>query len=47
MFKFIKAWWKEVTMTESERIDAYLANSEDLVDLERRQRELRSRGFNA
>jgi len=47
MFKFIKAWWKEVTMTESERVEAYLSQSEDMVDLERRQRELRSRGFNA
>lgn len=47
MFDIIKKWFKTATMTERERIDAYLGQSEDLIDLERRQRELRARGFNA
>jgi hypothetical protein len=47
MFRFIKTWFKNATMTERERIDAYLAQSVSLADLERRQRELQSRGFNA
>ena len=47
MFKLIKAWWKEITMTEEERVYRYLAESESLVELEYRQRELRSRGFRA
>jgi hypothetical protein len=47
MFDAIKKWFKSVTMTERERIDAYLADSVSLADLERRQRELQSRGYNA
>jgi hypothetical protein len=47
MFDAIKKWFKSVTMTEHERIDAYLADSVSLADLERRQRELQSRGYNA
>jgi hypothetical protein len=47
MFDAIKKWVKSVTMTERERIDAYLADSVSLADLERRQRELQSRGYNA
>jgi len=42
MLKAIKKFFKNITMSESER---YLANSVDLVDLERRQRELRTKGF--
>lgn len=47
MWAAIKEWFRSLTMTDAERVEAYLAQSEDLVDLERRQRELRSRGFNA
>lgn len=47
MFKVIKTWFKEVTMTQEERNYRYLSESESLVDLEYRQRELRSRGYNA
>ena len=47
MFKFVKKWFKNATMTESQRIDAYLAQSVSLADLERRQRELQARGLNA
>lgn len=47
MFKAIKTWFKEVTMTQEERNYRYLSESESLVDLEYRQRELRSRGYNA
>lgn len=47
MLASVKKWFRGLTMTERERIDAYLAQSVDLVDLERRQRELRVRGFNA
>ena len=47
MFNAIKKWFKSITMTERERIDAYLADSVSLADLERRQRELQSRGYNA
>jgi hypothetical protein len=47
MFDAIKKWFKSITMTERERIDAYLADSVSLADLERRQRELQSRGYNA
>ena len=46
MFNAIKKWFKSITMTERERIDAYLADSVSLADLERRQRELQSRGYN-
>ena len=47
MFDAIKKWFKSITMTERERIDAYLADSVSLADLERRQRELQSRDYNA
>lgn len=47
MFKAIKKWFNSITMTDSQRRDAYLADSVSLADLERRQRELQSRGFNA
>jgi hypothetical protein len=47
MFKAIVKWFRSATMTEKERIDAYLADSVSLADLERRQRELQSRGINA
>lgn len=47
MFDAIKKWFKSITMTERERINAYLADSVSLADLERRQRELQSRGYNA
>ena len=47
MFDAIKKWFKSLTMTDAQRIEAYLAESVSLADLERRQRELRSRGFNA
>jgi Protein of unknown function (DUF3563) len=44
MFKrLFKNWF----MTDQERIEKYLSESVDLVDLERRQKELRLRGFNA
>tara|TARA_S200002703_G_scaffold64346_1_gene55671 strand:- start:464 stop:592 length:129 start_codon:yes stop_codon:yes gene_type:complete len=40
MFKFIKNLFKPV-----DPIEAYLANSEDLVDLERRMQELKRKGI--
>jgi len=42
MIQAIKKFFRNITMSESER---YLANSVDLVDLERRQRKLRTKGF--
>lgn len=47
MLRYLSKWFRSVTMTEKERIDAYLADSVSLADLERRQRELQSRGINA
>lgn len=47
MLKLVKNWFKRVTMSDSQRRDAYLAQSASLADLERRQRELQSRGYNA
>lgn len=47
MFKAMSKWFRSVTMSEKDRIEAYLADSVSLADLERRQRELQSRGFNA
>ena len=47
MFKVIKAWFKELTLTDAERNYRYLCQSESLIDLEYRQRELRARGYNA
>lgn len=47
MLKSIKKWFKNATMSERERVDAYLAESVSLADLERRQRELQNRGYNA
>lgn len=47
MMKILAKWFRSVTMTEKERIDAYLAESISLADLERRQRELQNRGYNA
>ena len=47
MFDAIKKWFKSVTMTDAQRIDAYLSDSVSLADLERRQRDLQSRGYNA
>ena len=44
MFKrLFKGWFK----TDGERIEEYLSESVDLVDLERRQKELRLRGYSA
>lgn len=47
MIKVIRKWFRKATMSENDRIEAYLADSVSLADLERRQRELQSRGFNA
>lgn len=41
--KLFKGWYK----TDKERIEEYLAQSVDLADVERRQKELRLRGYNA
>lgn len=42
-----KRLFKNLFKTDSERIAEYLNDSVDLADLERRQRELRLRGYNA
>lgn len=42
-----KRLFKSLFKTDSERIAEYLNDSVDLADLERRQRELRLRGYNA
>lgn len=47
MMRVIREWLRSVTMSEKDRIDAYLADSVSLADLERRQRELQNRGYNA
>jgi hypothetical protein len=47
MWRFVKSWFKAITITDKERINAYLAESVSLADLERRQRELQTRGFKA
>jgi len=47
MFKAIIKWFSSINVSEKERIEAYLADSVSLADLERRQRELQSRGYNA
>lgn len=47
MLTSIKKWFKSVTMTDRERVEAYLAQSVSLADLERRQRELQARGYMA
>lgn len=42
MFKTLfKSWFK----TDQERVDDYLSQSVSLADLERRQKELRLRGY--
>lgn len=45
--KILAKWFKSVTMSDKDRIEAYLAESISLADLERRQRELQNRGYNA
>jgi hypothetical protein len=47
MMKILAKWFKSVTMSDKDRIEAYLAESISLADLERRQRELQNRGYNA
>ena len=42
MIQAIKKFFKNITMSDDER---YLAKSVDLVDLERRQRKLQTKGF--
>ena len=41
--KFFKRWY----MTDQEKVEEYLSHSVSLYDLERRQKELRLRGYNA
>jgi len=42
MISLFKKWWKTTRMSPIER---YLAQSTDLVELERRQRQLMLKGF--
>ena len=42
MINAIKKWWKQIRQDPIER---YLANSSDLVELERRQKELLRKGI--
>lgn len=42
MIKAIKKWWKT---SRQDPIERYLANSSDLVELERRQKELMRKGI--
>jgi len=42
MFKMFKLWW---TRSQMSQIEKYLSESEDMVDLEQRQKRLQRRGI--